>query len=40
MKKIIALALALIMALSMVACGNTEPTTPSTEAPATEAVAE
>ena len=38
MKKILALTLALALALSMVACGNTEPTTPSTEAPTTEAV--
>lgn len=37
MKKIIALMLALVMVMSMAACGNTaEPTTPPTDAPATE----
>jgi predicted small lipoprotein YifL len=39
MKKIIALTLAILMVMSMVACGNTKPETtePSTEAPTTEA---
>lgn len=39
MKKILALALATLMILSMAACGNTQPeaTEPSTEAPTTEA---
>lgn len=37
MKKILAAALALVMALSMVACGKTESTTSSTETTATEA---
>lgn len=39
MKKILALALATLMILSMAACGNTQPeaTDPSTEAPTTEA---
>ena len=37
MKKMIALVLALMLVLSLVACGNNEPEAPAADAPAAEA---